>query len=142
MKKIIVLFIVILFSLFTYSQEGAGYLNITGNIYNKFGNSLDAVLLVTDTGNTFIKTINCPEGKFNVNLPFGFTFIITFIEENYLSKSIVIVTNSRNLNNYFFKFNVLMENSGIKFPVVVGSIYYDQLINNYNFKIIQHNNEH
>lgn len=129
-KKLIILCSFILLNLSVYSQD---FLNIKGDIIDSLDKNLNSIMLITDENNTFVKVIECKDGKFDLNLPANMDYTITFMQQDYKSKSIDIsVTKADTLN-----FKVRLLKSG-DYPVPVAVIFYDEYSKQYNYAVVKH----
>lgn len=130
MKKLF-LFISIFLSINTYSQD---CLNINGSTIDEKDSSMNSLILVTDANNTFVKLIEC-NGDFDINLPLETEYIITFMQQGYLSKSINISVTEKGE----FKFKVRLIKTELQTdPIPVANIFYDEYSHQYNYILTKH----
>lgn len=131
MKKLISILILFI-SINCYSQD---CLNIYGQTIDDSSNSIDAIMLVTDDLNTFVKVIQCKNGQFDVNLPLKMDYTITFMQQGYKSKSIDINVTEKG----DFKFYVRLDKSELQSdPIPVAKIFYDYYSETYNYSLVKH----
>ena len=128
--------IIFIISCSLFAQNN-GYLHIKGTTMDTCNKPVSSVILITDTANDFIKTIDVKGGKFNFNLPLNSAYIITFLKEKHVSKSVLVSTAAYPEVPYAFVFDVIMLGTGIqKDPIPVAYVYFSTNERSFSYKIL------